>query len=477
MSIPNYTVFTFIGMNVIALIVTTALAYVLCGNVAGTQLSLSLSAAYLIALSIYLNSSTKLWLGAYTLLYAFVIMGIGVVANVYEYTAEMGGTLTNPVLVNDDAFRYYDQACEIFHDQPASRPYIMPALPLVTVALWSIFGKSIVFPLAFNVFLTLLAIILTGKLSTIILNGHIGNLSASKISAIAMVLIALVCNFIGNGSLMLKEPILYVSTLLVAIPVAKFYRGNRFSWHTFASFVIGNAIIAITRTHLFYFIILALLIFSMLHIRNSWKQVLVMAIVATICYVAGTKATRYPIQNHHLIMAGGTDMKPYYLENGDERYASYTNLIGNYYGTSPVHRIVLLPVTATVQFIVPFPWNLSRDIPFGYSQIYNHIAYPWYAVGGIILFYFLFLWWKHGIPLKLWASWTAICWLVIAYLYAGTVSRYTLPFIPMMIPLAVFVISHLLQGLYIKTFFWWYVCYTIAIASGLIICHHIQQGC
>ena len=116
-----------------------------------------------------------------------------------------------------------------------------------------------------------------------------------------------------------------------------------------------------------------------------------------------------------------------------------------------------------------------RDTEFGYSQAWNHITWPWYAIGCIILFYFIWLWRKKSTPLRLWALWAAICWLIPAYLFGGSVSRYVMPFIPILVPLALVVIGELRSHRHITPFKWWATSYAVVLILALTACFFIQN--
>lgn len=475
MTVLNYTITTVKCLNLAAFTIIGFLAFYFCGYEAGWQLVVSLVVAYAAAVAVYYVDGNVSKCGRYILLVAAFVMSVGVTMNVYKYTVGLGGTLTAPILINDDSLRYYTQACEIYDGQLSMYRYKIIGLPLATAALWHLFGKSIVYALAMNVFLTLVAIILTGKLTEILLRDGATRFSPKTIHSVAMILVASVCYFLGHGMLMLKEPLLYVAVLLMAIPLAHIYKNDRPTLPHTICFVVGNLAVCITRTQLYFFFVLIIAALVVARFGRSWRSLLTMMVIATACYVAGTRITHYTVLNHKEILMGEGDMKKLYLTHDDGRYNHYTGAIGDYYAKPWWQRLLHLPMSAAVQFVVPFPWNFDRDIPFGYSQIYSHIAYPWYVVGGIIIFYFLFLWYRRGVPLKLWAAWVLACWLIVAYLYAGSISRYTQPFIPLAIPLAVYVISELSAGRRRTAFIRWGSCYVILMASGLIACYYIQH--
>lgn len=465
----------FIATNAAVWLAIGAACVAYCDAAACTQLLVSLLTAYVIAMAVYLPSDDATRPGAYTLFATAAIMSAWVILNVLEFTTIMGGTLSSPCLMNDDAFRYYDQASEIFFGEAAKRQYIMPALPAITAALWQVLGQSIVYPLALNVLLTLLSLIMAGRLARILLEGKAGSMTGSGIATLSMALTASVCHFVGNGTVLLKEPLIYTAMLLTAIPLAHLYRADRLRATDIIMFTAGNVIIATCRTQMFYFIALALILFAARRYTTHLRHIAVMLLISAACYAVGLRVTNFSLERHYETVTGEKMTESRYLVNDDNRYDNYNHLLGDYPNASVAKKLALLPVTAAVQYVVPFPWNFDRDIPFGYSQIYCHIGYPWYIAGGIILFFYLFVWLRRGSPLRLWGLWTLLSWLAVAYIFAGTVSRYMLPFVPLLMPAAVYVIARLRDGSFRRSFRRWYVCYAVLMCAGLIACHYIQQ--
>ena len=192
------------------------------------------------------------------------------------------------------------------------------------------------------------------------------------------------------------------------------------------------------------------------------------------CVAGGGYLSHTGTEKHSNIVSGSGSMPESYLGD-DSRYDGYKSLLGDYYNRPIYQRIALLPATAAVQYAVPFPWNFKRDTEFGYSQALNHITWPWYAIGCIILFYFIWLWRKKSTPLRLWALWAAICWLIPAYLFGGSVSRYVMPFIPILVPLALVVIGELRSHRHITPFKWWATSYAVVLILALTACFFIQN--
>ena len=444
-------------------------AFALCGAKGGLQLALALPIAAANTIAIHrrlLHGSTA---GEWVLSITATVMSLGITLNTYYFTSVLGGTLDAPVLLNSDALRYFTYAENLYDGDFSAAFGDFLGIPIITAALWIVLGKSIVWALAACMALTLMAISLSGRLAAILLR------HSRPSSALAMALTAAVCHFTGQGMVLLKEPLIYFAFLLTAIPLAHFYMGNRISARLIVTFVVGCILTALVRSHALHFIALGLIMF--LPLQFTRKRILHAAGAAVCifaCVAGGGYLSHTGTEKHSNIVSGSGSMPEAYLGD-DSRYDGYKSLLGDYYNRPIYQRIALLPATAAVQYAVPFPWNFVRDTEFGYSQAWNHITWPWYAIGCIILFYFIWLWRTKSTPLRLWARWAAICWLIPAYLFGGSVSRYVMPFIPILVPLALVVIGELRSHRHITPFKWWATSYAVVLILALTACFFIQN--
>ena len=105
------------------------------------------------------------------------------------------------------------------------------------------------------------------------------------------------------------------------------------------------------------------------------------------CYVVLYTNTTF---SPEVALSQRDDMALQTAEGYSDRMYAYTSVAGVYYLYSPFERLLRLPMSLAVQFLTPFPWGFMKHVDFGYSLVYSHIAWPWYAVGGLAVFYFLF---------------------------------------------------------------------------------------
>ena len=243
-------------------------------------------------------------------------------------------------------------------------------------------------------------------------------------------------------------------------------------WRELLLFVMACLLLAIVRTTYLYFMLVGVVIMALPHWRRDWGMALAMALIIAVAFFAGNYYASYSFDRHAEIVGGGWNMQRFFPMDGPQQ--PYRYMIDFYYLYSPWHRLLLLPLTMSVQFFIPLPWSY-----FDTSSAINsfgRFTYGWYFVGGTALFYFFFLSWRKGEHMGVWPWWPAIVYAAIAYLVAGSVARYVSPVLPLFVPIVVFVLCRVYEGHRRKAFIWWWVALVLVIAVVLVLCLEIQQG-
>ena len=134
----------------------------------------------------------------------------------------------------------------------------------------------------------------------------------------------------------------------------------------------------------------------------------------------------------------------------------------------------MLPLTMSVQFFIPLPWNYYEEHTL--INTISRFTYSWYFIGGTSLFYFFVLSWRKHENMGVWPWWPAMSFAALAYVMAGSVARYAMPILPLFIPVAMYVLCRVYEGHRRKAFIWWWAVLIIVIAAVLVLCLEIQQG-
>lgn len=438
---------------------------------------LALIGTWVLTSIIYRNYRNRNTAGWWTLLISTTILSIGIIANVHYFTTISGGTTAIPVLNNPDAHRYYCDA--LAH---SNLPGGIPAPPsqrgygFMISYIWKITGITIVAPLILNMLLTLLCIIISGIISERIISYHKKH-SSQWISTCAMIMTASICYYITSGTVLLKEATICFGFALCTLALSSLLKKDfsTISKRDLSCFFIGIIILAVIRYSFIFFVIITIILtFNKNSIRKTIATQLIMLSIC-ICVLVCTSLYLSSLEHNSIDntaeIIGGNDNASFFFSS--KYHYIYDQIFGDYFSYPVWKRILCLPISAITQFLIPFPWNYGRDTIYGYTLDYAHIAYPWYFIGGLIVYFIFAAWRKSPVALNHITIIGIILWLIPAYLFAGTVSRYALPFIPLLIPAAVYTWD---QYIHRKSLRVWACIYCVLLGATLIICHNLQQS-
>lgn len=436
-----------------------------------------ITAAYLVA---YLVPRAVLTRAKGTSLTAVVIllalsvflMAISYV-NLLEWTSVDGYSLEVPNVKND-ARTYYKWALHHYDGRVGPQKIAFPGFPMMILALWRLLGVSVIWPQAMNIMFTLTAVVITGMTTRRLLINRC-SLGPSALLACGMALNCLLAFYLLSGISILKEGPLFLAIAIIGYSLASMSAADeerQHLWRDIIMFILACGIIALVRTTFLYFIALGVIIMALPHWRRDWVMALAMLAIVAATMLIGNHFAYYSFDQHSRIVQGGLGMQKVYVDEAYNRHLR--TLIGYYFLYSTWHKVLMLPVTMGLQFVIPFPWlNYGDD-----SIIFNEILrlnYGWYLVGGISLFYYLFMGWKRHDGMGLWPWWPAASFMIIAYLMAGSVVRYVLPFEPLFIPVVLFVLCKLVDGNHRKAFKRWSIFFVITLATTLLVCLELQH--
>ncbi len=405
-------------------------------------------------------------------LWLLLVVGTAVswcaIANVWDWTLGAGGTLAHPCLYADD-HHYYEWALCRYDGSGEPLAVMFPGFPLLMVGLWRMFGLSVVWPVAMNVSFTLLAMVIAGGTARRMLSGRV-QVSGQSVAVLTMALVALLTFFISQGIRVQKEALVYLAMSLVGYSLAGM-RDRRVSKADAALFALACVMLAFGRTTYLYFVMLGVGMMALTDVRRLWRPALLLGGVALVLFVVGNHFAYYSIERHALIINGGDEMRAYYVADGAQR--PYLNVIGNYFNYPVLRRVAMLPLTMGVQFMIPLPW-LHHGVAASVDTLLPRLGYGWYAVGALAIFYFVAVSWNRRQCLGWWPWWLAVSYAVIAYITAGSVNRYILPFEPMMAVLAAYVLCRAADGCQRRALLAWLVGFAVVVAAALCVCSRLM---
>lgn len=420
-----------------------------------------------------LSGSTNLC-GWWTLLISATYLAVGIIANVNHYTSIVSSNTSIPYLQNPDSAIYYFDAMKTFDSSiGASAPAHRHGYGMLIASLWHLTDMTIVSPLIVNMTFILLSIIASGIIARRILSAHIGK-DSRWITSCAMIMTAAVCYYLNSGTLLLKEAgicfALAVCTLGATALISQ--PSNKAKTVTlWVGLIVGLALLTFLRHSYILFVAIAIIVMTPWK-RNKIAPALSMLLLCAAAWgVTQLLMHDYEISRQAANIVNGNGVANSYFHDHPQ-HATYNNMVGDYFSYTVAQRLLWLPISIITQFLTPFPWNFGRDLIYGYTLDYAHITYPWYIVGAMVLFYIIWAWRKSPKSLIRITLAGIILWCIPAYLFAGTVSRYALPMLPLLVPSAVYVWAQFSPK---RSFHIYGGIYAIVLCVTLIICHNLQH--
>lgn len=474
-----------LGNKGLLLLFGEVMAMALVGAFSSTHFSFADSAsiviafaiAYLVPRFIYSGSKESCRWGQWTLLLAATALAFYAICEFIAWTPVEGFSLEMPYLT-DDSEDYYRWALSHYDGRFPSPDIIYTGLPIIMLGLWKIFGVNVVWPMALNIMCILLTMVITGKIAIRLLSHRFPLTNPANIAASAMLMVALLGFFVAQGMRIQKESYCSLGFTMVAyafVGMSVPTLSKREKRRDLLMFLAGTLIVAFIRTNFVYFIFVGAVMMSLANKCAQWKRGALMAAVALSFTFLFNFLFNYTIEHQLLILEGGKIVANDF-ELGKTQQP-YQNIIGDYYFYPQWKRVLMLPVTMGVQYIIPFPWI------YDYSNatimtIMIHVRFMWYFVGGICLFYYLYLTVARSkkFSLGMWALWPVLIFVFLSFATGGLVSRYFLPIQPMFVVIALYVMLLIKAGHCRRAFTIGMVIYLIVLFATFYFCYYTHVG-
>ncbi len=386
------------------------------------------------------------------------VVAIGQIINIWYYTEYSGGSLTDPVLLNNDASTAWTQMNSSLEGNTTESGVHVSRRGYGLLLALNCFGfqPTLNRLLITNLLAIISAIILTGATTTQLL--AVKHPKAS-VATTSIIVLGSITYFLNTGCLLIKDA---MCCLMMAMSLYGLY-GARHEWSRWTLPLIAICVGALIRSWLplFIAIAIALSLIKSDHkslVRGISHLVVALGICATLHY--------FEISNAPLDIA--TDTTNFELSNGNTaRLNAYTAVAGDYMYLTTFERIIRLPFSLAVQYITPLPWAFGRDIVFGPSSAISHFSFPWYCLGGVLLYFMIFCIRRSPMRVVNPFIFAVLATIATAFVTGGTVSRYCLPWLPFFIPAAIWVYdSGEWQTLLFKR---WSLCYMATLAVALVV--------
>lgn len=440
------------------------------------SITISMAVAYLIPRLIYSHSRYWCRAGHWLLLAVGSLLAMYVVLSIKACTVDVEYTLEEPLL-HSDSGSYYAWALSHYDGRCPEPKLPFKGLPLFMLWQWHVLGVSIAWPLALNYMFTMLTIVMTGKVACRMLCRKFTDVQPSTIATMAMLLVSFMGFLISQGLRIQKEAGCALGLLLVGYTLAGMASGETLTrshrYRDIAIFVTGCLLMAMVRTNFVYFAVAGAIMMTFSNRRANWKYGATLAVLAAVITVAFSIMFSYSFGQQYRTIDGGDAMALAYKTGVVQQ--PYANIIGDYYHYPEWKRLLLLPVTAGVQFVIPFPWLYDYSGATIFTLL-PRLRLMWYFVGGACLHYFLYITILHpkSNNLGMWAWWPLALFMIIAFITGGSVSRYALPLQPLFVVIALYVLLKVKRGHYRRSFTLWMIIYAFVLVAILVMCYNAQ---
>ena len=433
---------------------------------------LAFAVAYLVPRFIYSFSKNSCRWGQWMFLVVATAMAFYAVYSLMSYTPTPDYSLEAPFLT-DDSEDYYCWALSHYDGRCPLPDVIYFGLPIIILGQWKLFGVSVVWPVALSFMCILLTMVMTGKIASRLLSHRFPSTNPSNIVASAMFMVAMLGFFVAQGMRIQKECYCALGFALV---------GYAFAGMSFATldkkekrrdmvlFLFGTLIVAFVRTNFVYFIFVGAVMMSFAGKRVHFRRGVLMAIIALATTFLFNYIYSYTFEHQLILLDGGNAMADDFELGATQQ--PYRHIIGDYYFYPKWKRLLMLPITMGVQYIIPFPWVYDfNDTTI--LTLLPHMRMMWYLAGGICIFYYLYVivGYFKSFNLGMWAWWPLVIFMFLAFVTGGLVSRYFLPVQPLFIVVALYVILIIKEGNLRRPFCIWMVIYLFVLVATFIFCY------
>jgi len=403
--------------------------------------------------------------GQWIILALWTFLGIGFAINVWYYTTYSGGTLEAPV-VTRDAYNTWNQIQSLYHTGHTQGRAMAAYATLIYYL--NIGGTPTVNNyILLSILSTLLTVVFTGAFAAMAC-GSTDKKTRQKIATMSMLMISCITHFIGRGDHFTKDAICCLIMSLILYALARCF-DNRKVWPSIIIFLCCGIAARYARPHLLIFSCMAFVLFSIMMSRKNLAIIAGAIIFFLIMYWISFQAKSAAA----LVNIDGTTEFSI-IEGNEKRIAAFSQVVPDYQNLGMLGKILALPFTLAVQFLIPLPWSTGNLVEYGPTLACARFAYPWYIIGGIIIFYLVRCLRHSPRAIMIAAVFGFLATAATAYVTGGTISRYCLLWLPALIPCAAWVLT---SGRYKeKDFRIWAWIFGSVLLVGLIIvavCLHI----
>ena len=386
----------------------------------------------------YMRSRWSSQAGSWVLLFVSVLLAAGITANCYYYINVWGnGDVSAPVLMNFDAWSAWNNAL-FDNGRPDAMECSWPAKGyghLVGIFVW-LLGADICIPLLFNAFFALATIALTGSITYICGDGD--ERLRRRTATAAMIICSCMCYFLASGTILIKDTALAAALALLIWSALRFSSRHAAAM---AAMALGTVLIWYCRPNYLLLELCIMVVFAIVGRGSQRSLCIAVALAAGIAWVC----MQYLGEIRDIRFYADVSGRGFADNPGEvEHHGIFFALFNDYYSIPTWQRLMLLPATTGIQFLIPLPWTWDKYLVFGPMMALAHMSFFRYAAGILVAYFSIHQFRKQRAPLTLniIVAIGLFFYVASAYQFGGTVSRYGIPLISMLVPAAAYCTTH-----------------------------------
>ena len=389
----------------------------------------------------------------------YTMLSILMIANVHAFTLAVGHTDADPIMQNEDLQRNWDQAMTILGYKDVYVHWSHGLYAYVLAAIFTVTGPSITVACTLSVITTmgtmLLCMAMGARLTGMIeASGKTVPGGAHSVATLTMLLMALTCMYVGLGVVDIKDTFVTFTVALTGFAMIQWRRSS--PWLLCAAMLVAMCV----RSNYIVSLLLGviLLAFAQREKMVTPRNLVILAgciVWGFLCWYTVKWLGKTPEVIGQL--TDGSHLES--IEDGHQPV--FYDLFGRELFHSTLRQLMLLPVLACTQLLVPLPFTITHHATFGPSFIIAHIGFVWYFICGVVAYMLFKLRGLGCKPLTWLTIWALIMWITPCFVASGTVSRYALHSIAVFAPLASIGLSMFRKS---RSFKIW-----IAVYTGLIV--------
>lgn len=400
--------------------------------------------------------------GMAVLMAGYTLVACGVILNIHYYTVVCGGTYSHPVLHNNDALTDWSRAVNML-DGDALPDDIMSLRYITYVTYWLmlLFGRDIGVPLMFNALCYPFAIMLIGGIAWELTRNR-------SVSTVTMLVATLMCYLMAQATVYIKDVPLTMCVAAVVLVMVRWTRRQGVRPSDLWLLVPGMIGVAFLRANFMLMLLLGVVIMAVGERRWCDARFIGLAAACVVAFVAMHTLFSFPAVEDNIGVARDSG-----VFNHPQKVHAWDNMLGDDYEDMSVwRRLMWLPASVVVQFLIPFPWNFLRDTVYGPTMVVAHFGYFWYYAVAVLLYWIFACSKRSPRAMCLLVIWGVLLTLATAYMMSGRVSRYCLPYLPMFLPAVGLTLVSCLRR---RSLWIWLGVFTVMLVPVLIVCHHLQM--